>query len=86
MKMFRLHRGWRKPNGLITAHATLERIIKAASASDAVSAALAEGDFVLDDDTNLIWLTDDQGTLVWSLHLDGENTATSFDGSPDAEP
>jgi hypothetical protein len=77
VKTFRLHRGWREPNGLITDHSTLERIIKAASASDAVSAALAEGDFVLDDDTNLVWLTDDQGALVWSLRLDDENTAPS---------
>ena len=36
MKTFRLHRGWREPNGLVTDHVTLERIIKAASASDAM--------------------------------------------------
>lgn len=75
MKTFRLHRGWREPNGLVTDHATLERVIKATSASDAMGAALAEGDFVLDDDTNLVWLMDDQGALVWSLRLDDENTA-----------
>lgn len=75
MKTFRMHRGWREPNGLVTDHATLERVIKATSAFDAMGSALAEGDFVLDDDTNLVWLTDDQGALVWSLRLDDENTA-----------
>ncbi|AWV19843.1 hypothetical protein A3862_29860 (plasmid) [Methylobacterium sp. XJLW] len=77
MKGFRLHRGWREPNGLVTNHVTLERIIKAASACDAMGVALAEGDFVLDVDINLVWLIDDQGTLVWSLRLDDENTAPS---------
>lgn len=77
MKTFRLHRGWREPNGLVTDHATLERVIKAASASEAMSAALAEGDFVVSDDANLVWLTDDRGALVWSLRLDNENTAPS---------
>lgn len=77
MKTFRLHRGWREPNGLVTDHATLERVIKATSASEAMGAALAEGDFVLENDTNLVWLTDDQGALVWSLRLDDENAAPS---------
>ena len=53
MKTFRMHRGWREPNGLVTDHATLERVIKATSAFDAMGSALAEGDFLLDDDTNL---------------------------------
>ncbi|KMO23404.1 hypothetical protein VQ02_12465 [Methylobacterium variabile] len=75
MRAFRLHRGWREPNGVVTDHATLERVIKATSASEAMSAALAEGDFLLTEDANLVWLTDDQGTLVWSLHLYDENTA-----------
>ena len=29
MGTYRLHRGWREPNGLITDHTTLVRIIKA---------------------------------------------------------
>jgi hypothetical protein len=77
VRTFRLHRGWREPNGLVTDHATLERVIKAASASEAMCAALAEGDFLLTDDINLVWLTDDQGALVWSLRLDDENTVPS---------
>jgi hypothetical protein len=77
VRTFRLHRGWREPNGLVTDHATLERVIKAVSASEAMSAALAEGDFVVSDDTNLVWLTDDQGALVWSLRLDDENVSPS---------
>lgn len=75
--MFRLHRGWREPNGLATDHATLERVIKAAIVSEAMSTALAEGEFLVVDDANLVWLTDDHGALVWSLRLDNENTAFS---------
>ncbi len=74
MSAFHLHRGWREPDGLITAHATSGRVIQAASPSDAVSVALAEGDFLVTDDTNLVWLIDEHGALVWSLRLDGENT------------
>ncbi|KMO42546.1 hypothetical protein VQ03_10515 [Methylobacterium tarhaniae] len=77
MKTFRLHRGWREPNGLVTDHATLERVIKASSPSEAMSTALAEGEFLVADDTNLVWLTNDLGALVWSLRLDDENTAPS---------
>lgn len=36
--------------------------------------ALGEGDFLVTNDTNLVWLTDEQGALVWSLRLDDENT------------
>ena len=43
MNTVRLHRGWREPNGLVTDHVTAGRVIKAASASDAVSTALAAG-------------------------------------------
>src|SRR3954463_3590475 len=72
MSTFHLHRGWREPDGLITAHGTLGRVIEAASASDAVSTALAEGDFLIADGANLAWLIDDQGALVWSLRLGDE--------------
>ena len=65
-----MHRGWLEPNGLITDHATLGRRIKAASASDAVSASLVRAR----RDTNLVWLPDDEDALVWSLRLDDENT------------
>jgi len=81
MSTFRLHRGWREPDGLVTAHSTLGRIIEAASASDAVSTALAEGDFLISDGANLAWLIDDQGALVWSLRLDDENTAPGPSGT-----
>ena len=74
MSTFRLHRGWREPNGLVTDHVTSGRIIKAVTASEAMSAALAEGDFLVTDDTNLVWLTDEQGAMVWSLRLDDEHT------------
>jgi hypothetical protein len=74
MSTFHLHRGWREPNGLVTDHATSDRIIKAASASEAMSVALAESDFLLTEDTNLVWLTDEKGALIWSLRLDNENT------------
>ncbi|GJD66206.1 hypothetical protein [Methylobacterium frigidaeris] len=77
MRTFHLHRGWREPDGLITAHTTSGRTIRAASASDAVSAALSEGEFLLTDDANLAWLTNEDGALVWSLRLDDENTMPS---------
>jgi hypothetical protein len=38
-----------------------------------VAAALADGDFLVTEDTNLAWLTDDHGALVWSLRLDDED-------------
>ncbi|TFZ57368.1 hypothetical protein E4V01_15645 [Methylorubrum sp. Q1] len=73
MRTYRLHRGWREPNGLITDHVTLGRTITAVTASAAMAVALAEGDFLVDDETNLAWLTDDQGAMVWSLRLDDED-------------
>ena len=54
LSTFHLHRGWREPDGLITAHANSGRVIQAASPSDAVSVALAEGDFLVTDNTNLV--------------------------------
>lgn len=74
MSQFRLHRGWREPDGLVTDHVTLGRTIEAATAYEAMAAALAEGDFLVTDDTNLAWLTDEHGALVWSLRLDDEDT------------
>lgn len=43
--------------------------IEAAVTFVATRAALGEGSFVLDDDTSLVWLADDQGALAWSLQL-----------------
>ncbi len=60
----------------MTNHDTLERVIKATQRLRAMGAALAEGDFLLTDNTNLVWLTDDQGALMWSLRLDDENTTS----------
>ncbi|HEV2564187.1 MAG TPA: hypothetical protein VGU19_03780 [Microvirga sp.] len=79
MRLFRLHRGWRELNGLVTDYATLGQAITAASAFEAMAAALAEGDFLVTDDTNLVWLTNEQGVLVWSLRLDDENIQTEPD-------
>lgn len=73
METYRLHRGWREPNGLVTDHATSGRTITAPTAYDAMAAALADGDFLIADGANLVWLTDEQGTLVWSLRLDDED-------------
>ncbi|CAO4164917.1 hypothetical protein [Methylorubrum extorquens] len=73
MGTYRLHRGWREPNGLVTDHATSGQTIAAPTAYDAVAAALADGDFLVTEDTNLAWLTDDHGALVWSLRLDDED-------------
>ena len=72
MSTFRLHRGWRKPNGLVSDHVTSGRVIEAATASEAMSAALAEGDFLVTDDTNLAWITNEQEAMVWSLWLGDE--------------
>ncbi|KAB1071719.1 hypothetical protein [Methylobacterium planeticum] len=77
MSTFHLHRGWREPNGLITHHVTSVKVIKAASASEAVSAALAEGDFLTTDDINLVWLTGADGAMVWSLRLDDDEIVPS---------
>ncbi|MEG9502900.1 MAG: hypothetical protein MIN69_13780 [Methylorubrum extorquens] len=76
MSLFRLHRGWREPNGLVTDHVTSGQAITAASAYEAMAAALAEGDFLVTDDTNLVWLTNEQDVLVWSLRLDDEDIQT----------
>lgn len=73
MGAFRLHRGWREPNGLVIDHVTLGRTIIAPTAAAAMASALAEGDFLVTDGTNLAWLTDAQGALVWSLRLDDED-------------
>ena len=72
MGTYRLHRGWREPNGLITNHAASAHTITAATAYDAVAAALADGKFLLDGNVNLAWLTDELGTMVWSLRLDDD--------------
>lgn len=73
MGEYRLHRGWREANGLVTDHATSGRTITALSAYAAVAVALAAGDFLVTEGTNLAWLTDDYGALVWSLRLDDED-------------
>ena len=73
MIRYKLHRGWREPNGLVTQHATSARSIKAASASEAIGAALADGDFLVTEDTNLAWLTNEDGAMVWSLRMDDEH-------------
>ncbi|UYW26618.1 hypothetical protein OKC48_25770 [Methylorubrum extorquens] len=73
MGTYRLHRGWREPNGLVTDHATSGQTITAPSAYAAVAVALADGDFLLTEDTNLAWLTNEHGALVWSLRLDDED-------------
>jgi hypothetical protein len=70
---YRLHRGWREPNGLVTDHATSGRTITAPTAHAAVAVALADGDFLINEETNLAWLTDEQGAMVWSLRLDDED-------------
>ncbi|CAO4154425.1 hypothetical protein [Methylorubrum extorquens] len=72
MGTYRLHRGWREPNGLVKDHATSGQTITAPSAYDAMAVALSDGDFLVTDDTNLAWLTDEQGAMVWSLRLDNE--------------
>lgn len=71
--MYRLHRGWREPNGLVTDHATSGQAIEAATAYEAVAAALADGNFLVAEDSNLAWLTNEQGVMVWSLRLDDED-------------
>jgi hypothetical protein len=38
-----------------------------------MAVALADGDFMVTEDTNLVWLTDEHGTMVWSLRLDDED-------------
>ncbi|GEP07254.1 hypothetical protein [Methylobacterium oxalidis] len=73
MSTFQLHRGWREPDGLVTNQVTSEQAIGAATASDAVSAALGAGDFLVVDKANLAWLTNEQGSLIWSLRLDDDN-------------
>ncbi len=73
MGTYRLHRGWREPNGLVTDHDTSGQTITAPSAYDAMAVALADGDFIVTEDINLVWLTDEQGTMVWSLRLDDED-------------
>ncbi len=73
MGTYRLHRGWREPNGLVTDHSTSDQTITAPTAYDAMAAALAKDDFLITDDTNLVWLTDELGALVWSLRLDDED-------------
>lgn len=57
----------------MTDHATPGQSIIAPSAYDAVAVALADGDFLVTEDTNLAWLTDEQGAMVWSLRLDDED-------------
>ena len=47
MGTYRLHRGWREPNGLVTDHATSDRTIKAPTAYEAMAVALADGDFMV---------------------------------------
>lgn len=78
MSAFRLHRGWCEPNGLVTDRVTLGRVIAAASAEDAMAAALAEGAFLCAEDANLAWLTDEGGALVWSLRMDDGDTVPSL--------
>jgi hypothetical protein len=73
MGAYRLHRGWREPNGLITDHVTLARVIKATTAADAMASALPEGSFLIGKDANLAWLTDEPGVMAWSLRLDDED-------------
>ncbi|MBI1691495.1 hypothetical protein D9Y22_22715 [Methylorubrum sp. DB1722] len=73
MGTYRLHRGWREPNGLVTDHAMSGQTIRAPTAYDAMAVALADGDFMVTEDTNLVWPTDEQGTMVWSLRLDDED-------------
>ncbi|MDR7036074.1 hypothetical protein J2X36_000810 [Methylobacterium sp. BE186] len=67
MSRFWLHRGWREPNGLVTDHVTAVHPIEAATASAAVSAALADDDFLISDGANLAWLTDERGALGLGL-------------------
>ncbi|SOR32413.1 conserved protein of unknown function [Methylorubrum extorquens] len=33
----------------------------------------ADDDFLINEDTNLAWLRDKQGAMVWSLRLDDED-------------
>lgn len=80
MTTFRLRRGCREPNGLMTEHVTMGQVIKAASASAALSTAVAEGDFMVGDDAHVVWLTDEQRALVWSLRLDDETTPGALSG------
>lgn len=78
MGVYRLHRGWREPNGIITDHVTLERAIKATTSADAMASALAEGSFLIGDGANLAWLTDEQGVMVWSLRLDDDDAGDAL--------
>lgn len=79
MSTFWLHRGWREPDGLVTGHVRAPHGIEATCASKAVSAALGEGDFLVADGANLVWLTDLDGVLVWSLPLDDDNTVSGLE-------
>lgn len=74
MSTVRLHRGWRKPNGLVTDHVAAAQPTVAATASEAMSAAPGDGDFLVTDEANLVWLTDKDVVIVWSLRLDDDNT------------
>ncbi|OHV17253.1 hypothetical protein BK022_06755 [Methylorubrum extorquens] len=52
---------------------TADRIIGATCAGDALTAALADGSFLIVDGANLVWRNDTGGTLVCSIRLDDES-------------
>lgn len=72
---YRLRVAWREKHGVVRAPVRDEPIA-AASLREAIGAVLGNG-IVLTEGTNLAWLSDEAGNLVWTLRMDEHNAETT---------
>lgn len=63
---------WREKHGIVRPPAR-DEMIDASGLREAIAVALSHGDSLVSEGTNLAYLTDEEGLLVWSLRMDEFN-------------
>ncbi|TXN19284.1 MULTISPECIES: hypothetical protein [Methylobacterium] len=75
MHLYRLRVAFRDKRGIVRPPA-LDETLKAASLREAIGAILGDADRLLLAGTNLAWLTDTDGNMLWTLRMDEQNAET----------
>lgn len=76
MPTYRFRVAWREKHGIVR-RPVHDEIVEASGLREAIAAALSHGDSLLTEGTNLAYLTDDDGFLVWTLRMDEFNAEST---------
>ncbi|GEP00275.1 hypothetical protein [Methylobacterium haplocladii] len=76
MHTYRLRVAFRDKRGIVRPPAR-DETIEVANLREAIGALLSNADTLLIEGTNLAWLTDKEGNLLWTLRMDEQNAETT---------